>query len=142
MALTDDGYVIQDNFYRYVLGPEYSEMLTEKFAEAGLENFVVHTRMSGYVDDEVYSGMSMEDFIRKTKNHDLNVYVYIDMPGDNARDNYKVLQKIEEQLRSVGNQGYHRVFFVCGVTSHCSTWKEGFEYSREHNGVELEIDIH
>ncbi len=141
IAVTDDGYIIRDDFYGYVLGPVYNEMLTEKFAEAGLENFVVHTRFGGYVGKEVDASISLDDFTKYMKDKNVNVYVFVDMPGDNEYENLRIKSCIEEQLIAIGNQGYHSIYFATGITDHCSTWKEGFEYSRIHNGVEIEFNI-
>lgn len=141
IAVTDDGYIIRDDFYGYVLGPAYNKMLTEKFAEAGIENFVVHTRFGGYVGKEINSNISMDEFLIYMKNQNANVYVFIDMPGNNEYENMRIKNCIEEQLIAIDNRGYHSIFFATGITDHCSTWKEGFEYSRDHNGVEIEFDI-
>lgn len=140
IAVTEDGCIIRDNFYEYVLGPVYNEMLTEKFAEAGLENFVVHTRFGGYVGKEVDASISMDDFIEQMKSHNVNVYVYIDMLGENDEVNKQIAELIEKQLRDIENNGSHKIFFSVGITEHCSTWEEGFEYNEENGGIVIELD--
>lgn len=140
ITVTEDGCIIRDNFYEYVLGPVYNEMLTEKFAEAGLENFVVHTRFGGYVGKEVDASISMDDFIEQMKSHNVNVYVYIDMLGENDEVNKQIAELIEKQLRDIENNGSHKIFFSVGITEHCSTWEEGFEYNEENGGIVIELD--
>lgn len=140
IAVTDDGYIIRDNFFEYVLGPAYNEMISQKLTDVGIDNFVVHTRMGGYVDRSVDANISMDEFIEQMKNHDVNVYVFLDMSGKNEAENQRIIKLIEQQLKEVDNRGYHRIYFVPEITQHCSTWKEGFEYSKEHNGIEYELD--
>ena len=44
---------------------------------------------------------------------------------------------IEDELRSIENRGYHSIYIAPGITEHCSTLKEGFDYYREHGWIEI-----
>lgn len=140
IRVKSDSYEISDNFFEYALGSEYNEMITEMFSEAGLNNFIVHTRMGGYVGDEVYAGMPINEFVKEMGSHNVNVYVYVDMPGDDVAENNRIKNLIEGCLNSIDNRGGHKVFFAPNITKNCATWEEGFNYCREHNGIVLEFD--
>ncbi len=129
---TDEGYEAEDNLWGYVLRPDFQAMMEELLSDAGLEDFYVFTKMSGYYGEEIDADTTVDEIVDMGRDIKTDLQVFVDMEPSDEEKTQEVVDLIEEQLRSIDNYGGHIVYFEHGISEECSNIEECFEYRNEH----------
>ena len=132
VTVTDDGYKAEDNLWGYVLRPDYQDMMEELLADAGLEDFFVYTKLSGYFGEEMDAETTVDEVVDMGRDVKVDLQVFVDMDPTDEAKTQEIVDLIEEQLRSINNYGGHIVYFEPGITAECSSVEDCFEYRNEH----------
>lgn len=129
---TDEGYEAEDNLWGYVLRPDFQAMMEELLSDAGLEDFYVFTKMSGYYGEEIAADTTVDEIVDMGRDIKTDLQVFVDMDPSDETKTQEVVDLIEKQLRSIDNYGGHIVYFEPGISEECSNIEECFEYRNEH----------
>lgn len=135
VELLNGEYVVTDNFYGYVLGAAFDEMLEQKLSEAGLTDFGVHAGLSGFVGKDIDANTTMDELLALGSTIKIDITVWIDMPGLDENENQKKVALIESTVRELEIYGGHIVYFGEGVVNSCHTFDDFVEY-RKKNSLE------
>lgn len=109
----DGVYSVRDNFFWHLIGPVYDAELTKRLKTEGLEDFYVKTVAMCYMGTEVDGNTTVEELIEEGKEWgiQINLRLYVDMPGVEGEDTDKVMQMAEKVVRDMNQYGAHDVCF-------------------------------
>ena len=129
---TDEGYMAKDDLFTYILRPEFDAMMEKRLADAGIENCMVYTKMSGRFGEEIDDNTTVEEIVDMGRDIKIDFDIYIDMEITEDGQAEEVVEIIEEEMISMNNYGAHFVYFESGISSECSNSEECLEYRKTH----------